>query len=283
MLMIKGLIFLSIIPFFGIRRVICRICVRSVFGETDAAVRISGVIFIEKLIILVEIAQIPAEIEVIAVDIRNLQDRIINFQHEDIGHRRKTCRIQSVAELVQLSVILEKILIDRTCRRDLVRQSPDRDRRMVITLCDEFPHLRQSILPAVRHVHGNVRNLSPDDDTVLVTEVIELLCMLVVGEPQGIRTDLPDDLHIRLMIFIRQGIALPLQVLMAGDASKRIAPAVQEEALLRITGKDTAAETRADFIAGRKAGCSRIEIRVFGSVPETDVFYHEFCPRMSFF
>ena len=75
------------------------------------------------------------------------------------------------------------------------------------------------------------------------------------------------------MVFIRQGIALPLQVLMAGDASKRIAPAVQEEALLRIAGKDTAAETRADFIAGRKAGCSRIEIRVFRSVPEMNIFY----------
>ena len=183
-------------------------------------------ILVEKFIILLQLSQIPAKIQIITVHIRDFQDWAVRFQHKNICHRRRTGRIHPVAEFVQKPVIFQQIFIDRAGRGYFVAQSPDNDGRMIITLSDQFLHLTQRIVPAVFHVHGDIGNLRPDNDTVFVTQVIKFIRVLVMCEAQRIGTDLPDDFHIFPMMFDHQRISDAFMVLMAADAPQRIAPPI---------------------------------------------------------
>ena len=49
---------------------------------------------------MLQLAEIPAEIEVVAVDIRDLEDRAVGLQHEDVRHCGQTGRVHTVAQLV---------------------------------------------------------------------------------------------------------------------------------------------------------------------------------------
>ena len=84
----------------------------------------------------------------------------------------------------------------------------------------------QRFFPAVFHIHGDIGNFRPDDDAVLVAQIIKFLRMLVMGKAQRIRPQLPDNLHILSVMFHRQRIADTFPVLMAADAPQRITAAV---------------------------------------------------------
>ena len=152
---------------------------------------------------------------------------------------------------------------------------------MVVALSDQFFHLGERVFPAVCHMHGDIRNLRPDNDAVFIAQIIELLCVLVMGKAQCIGAKLPDDLHIFRMFFIRERISASLMVLVAAHAAQRITPSVEEETLLWIAGKHAASEAGADLIAAFKARLCGIEIRIVHAVPEMHVFNREFCACMS--
>ena len=167
--MIKRLIGFRIISFFRPAALILRIRVRAVLAEADSPVRVLSVIIIQKFIVLFQFTEIPAKIQVIAVHIRNFQNRAVRFQHENVGHRRGACLIHPVTQLLQQPVVLQKVLVDRTGRGNFIAQSPDSDGRMVIALGNQLFHLMQRIFPSVPHVHGNIGNLRPDDNAVFIT------------------------------------------------------------------------------------------------------------------
>ena len=81
---------------------------------------------------------------------------------------------------------------------------------------------------------GNIGDLRPDHHAVLVTEVVEILVVLVVGQPDGVRTQLPDEGHILVVHRAGDGVAHALTVLMAGDAVERVGTAIEEEAVLGV-------------------------------------------------
>ena len=58
--------------------------------------------------------------------------------------------------------------------------------------------------------------------------------MLVVGQTDGVGTQLPDEGHILIVHLAGDGVAHALAVLMAGDAVERIGTAIEEEAVPRV-------------------------------------------------
>ena len=242
MLVIKRLVFFGVITFFRVRAVEGRVCVCTVLRESDYLAGKSGVIFIEKFIRLFQLTQIPAKIQIIAVDIRNLQNRTVDFQHEDVCHGGQTGGIHPVTEIIEKPVVFQQVVIDGTCCRDLVGEPPNGNRGVVVTLGDQFTHLVQCVLAAGRHVHGDIRDLCPDNDAVFVAEIIKLLRMLIMCQTKSVGPKLPNNGHVGCMVFIRKGVALALQILVTADASKRIAATVEEEPLLRVAMENPAAK-----------------------------------------
>ena len=242
MLMIKRLVFLGIVALLRVLGVEGRIGVRAVFGEADDPVGVLGVVFVEEFVRLLQLSQVPAEIEVLAVDIGNLQNGAFNLQHKDVGHGCQARRIEAVAKIVQEPMVLQQFLVDGAGGGDLIAETPDRDAGVIIALGDQFPHLAESILPPVCHMRGDIGDLGPDNDAVFIAEIVELLCVLIMGQPQGVGAQLPDDGHVGRMVFIRQGVPPALEILVAAHTAQRIAAPVEEEALVGIAGKDAAAK-----------------------------------------
>ena len=76
---------------------------------------------------------------------------------------------------------------------DLVGQAPHSNAGVVVILEDQLFHLGQGVGTAVFHVHGDVGDLCPDDKALFVAQVIEMLCVLIVGQPDGVGPDLQNE------------------------------------------------------------------------------------------
>ena len=190
-------------------------------------------IFIKELVRLFQIAQIPAEVQIVAVNIRNLQDRAVRFQHEHVRHRGEAGAIHAVAQVIEQPMVFQQVLIHRAGG---VGQSPHGNTRMIVTLGDQLPHLGQRVFPAILHVLSDIGDLCPHHNAVLVAQIIEFLSVLVMRQPQSVGTQLPDDGHIRRMILPGQRVALSLPVLVTADAPQRIAAAIEEEGGRSLSG-----------------------------------------------
>ena len=180
-----------------------------------------------------------------------------------------------MAKIVQEPMVLQQFLVDGAGGGDLIAETPDRDAGVIIALGDQFPHLAESILPPVCHMHGDIGDLGPDNDAVFIAEIVELLCVLIMGQPQGVGAQLPDDGHVGRMVFIRQGVPPALEILVAAHTAQRIAAPVEEKALFGIAGKDAAAKTARHFVAGGQFCRSRVEPGIVHAVPKAYVFDDE--------
>ena len=89
-------------------------------------------------------------------------------------------------------MVLKQILIRASCHRDLVGKPPNHDTRVIVILNNQLFHLGNGILTSVRHVRGNVRNLSPDYKTSLIAQIVKILIVLVVSQADRCRTELAD-------------------------------------------------------------------------------------------
>ena len=139
-----------------------------------------------------------------------------------------------MAQVVQRPVVFQQLLIHRAGRGNLVGKAPYSNGGVIVILHHQLLHLRQGVGTAICHVHGDVGNLRPDHHTVFIAEVVEFLSVLIVGKPQRVAAQLPDDLHILFMMLDGQGITHALAVLMPGAAPEGITPSVQNKALLRV-------------------------------------------------
>ena len=120
MLVIYTLIAFGVVALFRVGRLIPWVGVSAVFRKADSAVGVFFVIFIKELVVLRKLAQIPAKVEIIAVDIRDLKYRTFYFKHEYIRHRCLTGWVKAVAKLVQRAVIIQKLIIYGACSGYLV-------------------------------------------------------------------------------------------------------------------------------------------------------------------
>ena len=126
---------------------------------------------------------------------------------------------------------------------------------------------------------GNIGNLRPDDQTALITQVVEILVVLVVGQTNGVCAHLTNQIDVLKMVGAGDGIAFPGTVLMAGNAAQRIGLTVQDEAAFGVNLKAAAAEADTPLIEQRIAvqqfRAQRVEMRVFAPVPEMSIFQRE--------
>ena len=56
-------------------------------------------VLIEEAVVLVEISQIPAKIEIIAGDIGQIDQRVLMLEHESVRHGGGTGAVHAVAEV----------------------------------------------------------------------------------------------------------------------------------------------------------------------------------------
>src|SRR5699024_8163861 len=152
-------------------------------------------------------------------------------------------------------------------------------------LYDQFLHLGNCILTSVWHMVGNIRNLRPDHQAFFVTQIIEVLIVLIMCQADGVCPYFTDQLDIFFMMLRKQCVSDSRTVLMTCYAAQRIAFSVQEKSLFRVYMEGSAAETGAYavklFFAVHQLDFHRIQIRIFSSVPEMYVFHLKLCYGLS--
>ena len=274
-LMVNALVALGVVALFRVAALVLGVGICAILRKADAAVRVIGMVFVKELVVLLQFTQIPAEVEVVAVHIGNFQNRTGGLQHKHVCHGGLAGGVQLVRQLVQQTVVFQQILVDRRGGGDLVRKAPHGNAGVVVVLDDQLFHLGQGVGTAVGHVHGDVGDLCPDDKTLFITQVVEIRCVLIVCQPDGVGAHFQNDGDILLHHFFGQGIAHTLTVLMAGNAAQGIAAAVQDKALLGVKLKFPAAEPRGGLLAIVQLGRYGVEEGVVHAIPQMGVVQRE--------
>ena len=184
-----------------------------------------------------------------------------------------------MAEVVELAVVVPHVAVILGGNGDLVGDPPADDAGVVVVLDDQLFHLADGVGAAVGHVLRDVRDLGPDDHAHLIAEVIEVLVMLVVGQADGVRAQLLDELHVLVVHLSRDGVAQALAVLMAGDTVQRVRAAIEEEALLGVHREAAHAEALADFIDRlavlHQADDAGVQVGVADAVPQVGMLHRQ--------
>ena len=274
-LVVNALVALGVVALFRVAALVLGVGICTVLRQTDAPVRVIRMVLVKELVVLLQFAQIPAEVEVIAVHVRDLQNGAVDAQHEHICHGGLAGGVQLVGQFVQQTVVFQQILVDSGSGGNLVGQAPHGDAGVVVVLTDQLLHLGQGIGTAVGHVHGDVGDLCPDDKALFVAQVIEMLCVLIVGQPDGVGPDLQNEGNVLLHHFVGQGNACVLAVLMAGNATQRVAASIQEKALLGVNLKFPAAKAGRCFLAVVQFRRYGIEEGVINTIPQVGMVQRE--------
>ena len=274
-LVVNALVALGVVALFRVAALVLGVGVCAILRKADAAVRKIGMVFVKELVVLLKVPQIPAEVEVVAVHIGNFQNRTGGLQHKHVCHGGLAGGVQLVRQLVQQTVVFQQILVDSRSSGDLVRKAPHGNAGVVVVLDDQLFHLGQGVGTAVGHVHGDVGDLCPDDKTLFITQVVEIRCVLIVCQPDGVGAHFQNDGDILLHHFFGQGIARPLAVLMAGNAAQGIAAAVQDKALLGVKLKFPAAEPGGSFLAIAQLGRDDVKEGVVHAIPQMGIVQGE--------
>ena len=275
MLVVNALIAFGVVALFRVAALILGVSICAILRKADAAVGVIGVVFVKELVVLLQFAQIPAKIEVVAVHVRDLQNGAGGLQHEHICHGGLPGGVQLVGQLVQQTVVFQQIFIDSGCGGNLVGQAPNGNAGVVVVLDDQLFHLGQGVGTAVGHVHGDVGNLCPDDKALFIAQVVEILCVLVVRQPDGVGTHFQNDGNVLLHHFVCQGNAGPLAVLMAGNTAQRIAATVQDEALLGVKLKLPAAEAGRSLFTVVQLGRDGVKEGIVHAIPQAGIVQGE--------
>ena len=143
---------------------------------------------------------------------------------------------------------------------------------MVIVLVDQLFHLADGIFPAIGQVLRDIGDLCPDHHAVLVAQVVEILVVLVVRQPDGVCTQLPDQRHILIVHLPGDGIAQTLAILMAGNAVERVGFTVEEKALFCIHREAAQPHLGGHFVHRlavlHQTDDTGVQVGVFHAVPQ---------------
>ena len=181
-----------------------------------------------------------------------------------------------MAQFIEGTVVFQQFLIHCARCSDFIRETPHGDAGMIIILNNQFLHLRKGVGPPVCHVHGDIRDLGPNNDAVFIAQIVELLSMLIVGKTQGVSPQLPDNCYVCLMLLKAQRITGTLPVLMTAAAPQGLAASVEDEALLWVDFKLTASKAGADLISAVQCSGSGVKIGIVHAVPEVDILNGEY-------
>ena len=96
-----------------------------------------------------------------------------------------------------------------------------------------------------------------------------------MGQPDGVGPDLQNEGNVLLHHFVGQGNACVLAVLMAGNATQRVAASIQEKALLGGNLKFPAAKAGRCFLAVVQFRRYGIEEGVINTIPQVGMVQRE--------
>ena len=233
-LIVNALIFLRLISSLRVGGVKVRHTLAAVLGVAESTVGVTLVEVVNPQIVKPHKGSVPAEIKIPAYNIRKVSNRVKGSAHSIARKGGGTAGVHLVNKIVKDLMVFHHILLILGGYGNLVGDTPNADRGVVIALYNKLLHLADGIFSTVRHMLGNIGDLCPYDHTVLVAEVIEILVVLIVGKTNGVGTNLTDHLHIGIVVLLGNCITDALPVLVTTYATKGIGLAVKEEAVLRV-------------------------------------------------
>ena len=124
------------------------------------------------------------------------------------------------------------------CRnRNFIGKPPCHNTCVVVILQNQLPHLCNGVCTCGWDMFRNIWNFCPHNHSLFITEIIEILVMLVMRQTNRICPNLLDQLHILFMLFLRNRIADSLKVLMTRYTMKWVWLSIQIKAFIRVYGK----------------------------------------------
>ena len=271
-LVVLGLIFLGVVAPAGVGTVEVGHALGTVLGKAQRTVGVHQMEKVHPQVIQEQARHIPAQIQVPADQIGDVCHRVEGAAHGVAGQRGQAGRVHLVAQLVEHPMVVQHIRLILGGNGDLVGHAPADDGGVVVVLVDELLHLADGVFPAIGQMLGDVGDLCPDHHAVLVAQVVEILVVLVVGQPDGVGTQLPDQRHVLIVHLPGDGIAQTLAVLMAGHTVKGIGPAVEEEALLCIHREAAQAHPGGHFVHRlavlQQTNHTGVQVGVLHAVPQ---------------
>ena len=270
-LMIDSLVFFGVVAGFGIG-VVPPQGLTAVLGDTDGLIGMLGMELVEPGTVSFDGAAVPAEIVVVADSVGDGNVGVVGGTGRDSCHGGQAGLVHLVNQCVQLLMVVDDIGFIDAVGIDLIAEAPDNDGGMVVVLDDQFGHLLDGVFLTVGKVGGDVGNFSPENQTLFITQVVEIPVVLIVGQSDGGETAFHDHVHILCMVLGQQSIAQSQTVLMAGHTPQGIFFAVEDEAVVGIDDVGTAAEAGRNGVAVFQSDGGGIQVRILSCLPLVNVF-----------
>ena len=268
------LVFLGIVALGGSRGMPVQ-RLTAVLGNTDGQVGVHSVELIKPRAVHRGLAAIPTEIVVIGHTVGNLQVLCIHGAHRNHGHSGGTSLVHLMDKGVQNTVVIQQVGILLALHGDLVGQAPNSNTSMVVVLGDQLLHLADGILATIRHMLRDIGNFRPNHQAGLITQIIEILIVLIVSQTDSSSAYLADQRNVLCMVFFAQRVTLFPAILVTGNATQGVLLAIENEALIGINLIAAATETgrnRINYSAIFQQLClCSIQVGILAAVPLMDI------------
>ena len=233
--MVEGLVLLRIVFAPGRLAVVSQIAVYPVLRKAEGNARIVVAELANKAGIVPHLAVIPAIIEVIADAVRDEIKLAVVLDAVEVSRRGQAGGVELLCQAVELCDLVVHLQA-LTHHGDLVLDTPETDGGVVPVLQDQLSELAFCVLEhtVVGVRHGQHGDLGPDHKAFFVTQVIEILRVLVVRKAHCIGPQLLEDGHVLIQLSTGEGAAHSLAVLVLSDAVQPQMLAVEGEALRRV-------------------------------------------------
>ena len=126
-------------------------------------------------------------------------------------------------------------LLTDSANKNLIWNTPEHNRRMIIILNNQFSQFTATMLMCIfsRFEHTDKRNLSPDCKSQSVTSIIKILTMLIMCQTNRVSPQFLNNLSILNMLLCSQRISFIKPVLMARYTTKWNSLVVNKKSTIR--------------------------------------------------
>src|SRR5699024_3308259 len=228
---VLGGVLLGVVVVFRVGGVPLEDALGAVLRDAQAAVGVHGVELVQPGAVVGGLAEIPAEVVVVALHVGDGVVLAFHGGHGDLGHGGHAAGVQALGQGVDLTQVLAQVLAV-FADEDLVGDAPEEDGGVVVVLGHQLGHLAEGVVVGLLagDEAADEGDLGPEDEAGVVAQVVEILVVLVVGQADGVGAHLFDEGEVLLVVGAADGPALVQPVLMAGDAVQGDVFAVEPEA-----------------------------------------------------
>ena len=209
---------------------------RAIFADTETALRIINVKFVQPLAEVGIIAAIPAEILVHTEDVGAEIARVVGQVVRGVsGEARRVFLVRDGVKLDQKAVgELRRRVVGLA--GGLIANAPEKYRRMVEVLADEFAQLLLGVGATGVGFRRTVdkAQFRPHRHAASIAKVVEKLVVLVMTQPHRVHAHLAHDGKVLAHIGLGNRPTLVQPVLMPVNAMQRHMLAVQEKSCVRL-------------------------------------------------